>query len=62
MFGCERVESNHLPLAYETSEIPFLYAAVVIYIWSIGRDLNPRINGFAIRAIGPLWYRCMKLS
>ncbi len=22
-----------------------------------GRDLNPRIEGFAVLAIGPLWYR-----
>ena len=29
--GCERVESNHLPPAYETGEMPFLYAAAIIY-------------------------------
>ena len=33
-------------------------SVTVIYIWSIGLDLNQRINGFAIRAIRPLWYRC----
>ena len=30
--------------------------------WSIGLDLNQRINGFAIRAIRPLWYRCIDIG
>lgn len=46
--------------AYETSLVTRpspRYSVTVIYVWSLGRDLNPRINGFAIRAIEPLWYR-----
>ena len=27
--GCERLESNQLPPAYETGEMPFLYAAII---------------------------------
>ena len=37
--------------------------AYFLYIlWSIGWDLNSRINGFADRAIRPLWYRCIAIS
>jgi hypothetical protein len=28
--GCERLESNQLPSAYETDEMPFLYAAIYL--------------------------------
>ena len=31
-FGCERLESNQLSPAYETGEIPFLYAAISNYL------------------------------
>ena len=27
--GCERVDSNHRPLAYEANELPLLYSAMV---------------------------------
>ena len=54
-------ESHRRSSAYETDEILLLHPATVIYRWSIGLDLNQRINGFAIRAIGPLWYRCISL-
>ena len=50
--------------AYETSLVTRpspRYSVTVIYTWSLGRDLNPRINGFAIRAIEPLWYRDITL-
>ena len=30
-------------------------------IWNNGRDLNPRLYGFAIRCIGPLCHRCIVL-
>ena len=29
--------------------------------WNNGRDLNPRLYGFAIRCIGPLCHRCIVL-
>ena len=39
--GCERLESNQLPPAYETGEMPFLYAA--IYLVDRGRiELPPK--------------------
>lgn len=37
--GCERLESNQLPPAYETGGIPFPYAA--IKTWRYLGDLNP---------------------
>ena len=41
----------------DTASNTLRQSVTVIYVWSLGRDLNPRINGFAIRAIEPLWYR-----
>lgn len=45
------VRTSDLPIISRT-----LYQLSYASIWSTWWDSNPRINGFAIRAIKPLWY------